>query len=168
MVPLSPSAKPAYPSKALVSVGARNKAMADEITTAADQRHEALRARRGGGRGHAAQRLGAIGIGPGGAAGTEAGAGAGRLGAEGACGIGSRRHSGGTGSCGSGRHRLFGAEVPCIRPAIPTALSSGRIAAAGLTQPSFELRHAGFGRFAGRGFARDDRVRLALFDGLLV
>ena len=56
--------------------------MADQITTAADQRHEALRARRGGGRGHAAQRLGAIGIGPGGAAGTEAGAGAGRLGRE--------------------------------------------------------------------------------------
>ena len=82
MVPLSPSAKPAYPSEALVSVGARNKAMADQITTAADQRHEALRARRGGGRGHAAQRLGAIGIGPGGAAGTEAGAGAGRGGRE--------------------------------------------------------------------------------------
>ena len=41
------------------------------------------------------------------------------------------------------------------RPAIPTALSSGRIVAAGLTQPSFELRHAGFGRFAGRGFARE-------------
>ena len=56
--------------------------MADQITTAADQRHEALRARRGGGRGHAAQRLGAIGIGPGGAAGTEAGAGAGRGGRE--------------------------------------------------------------------------------------
>ena len=53
------------------------------------------------------------------------------------------------------QHRLFGAEVPCIRPRDPDRLSSGRIAAAGLTQPSFELRHAGFGRFAGRGFARE-------------
>ena len=39
VVPLSSSAKPAYPSEAVVTVdGARNKAMADRITTAAKSR----------------------------------------------------------------------------------------------------------------------------------
>ena len=39
VVPLSSSAKPAFPSEAVVTVdGARNKAMADQITTAAKSR----------------------------------------------------------------------------------------------------------------------------------